>query len=72
MHGSCDVINGTKFSAPIWIRQAAFHAADLPPDGPVPCVDGETSCAGWAKSGECTNNAGFMGKKCRKACGLCT
>jgi prolyl 4-hydroxylase len=33
LHGSCDVVNGTKFSAPVWIRQAPFHVADLPPEG---------------------------------------
>lgn len=72
LHGSCDVINGTKFSAPVWVRQAPFHVADLPPDGPVPCVDADTNCPGWAKSGECTNNAGFMTKKCRLSCKECS
>ena len=70
-HGSCDVRSGTKFSAPVWIRQKAFHPHDLPPDGPIPCEDTEEACGNWATSGECSSNAGFMQKRCRKACGVC-
>jgi hypothetical protein len=72
LHGSCDVINGTKFSAPVWIRQNAFHLADLPPDGPTPCKDKESSCKTWQQNGECTKNAAYMEKSCMKACGICT
>ena len=71
-HGSCDVISGTKYSAPVWVRQAAFHSADLPPDGPVPCEDKEDGCGSWAEHGECTKNPGFMAKRCRLSCQICT
>lgn len=66
LHGSCDVVNGTKFSAPVWIRQAPFHVADLPPEGPVPCVDKQAAeCPGWAERGECTKNYGFSACRAR-------
>lgn len=35
------------------------------------CKDDNDSCAGWASSGECTNNPGYMHKSCRLACKLC-
>lgn len=66
-HGSCDVKSGTKYSAPVWMRQTAFHPADLPPDGPVPCVDKDaTHCPGWKTSGECASTAQSM---CRTSSG---
>ena len=30
-----------------------------------------TTCAGWAKSGECEKNPGFMRSSCQKSCGTC-
>ena len=38
------------------------------------CEDVEehkTSCPGWAASGECVKNHGFMAVSCGKSCGLC-
>ena len=70
-HGSCDVTQGVKYSAPVWMRQRAFHPQDLPPEGPIPCIDQAEACGDWAKQGECTRNAGFMNEKCRKACSIC-
>ena len=37
------------------------------------CSDLSTSCAGWAKEGECSgDNAAFTMRTCPSACGLCT
>lgn len=35
------------------------------------CADKNDSCPGWADSGECKKNWGYMGPNCRKSCGLC-
>ena len=35
------------------------------------CEDEHPNCVGWAKSGECTNNAGFMKASCPKSCDSC-
>jgi hypothetical protein len=35
------------------------------------CDDANQGCAGWAASGECANNAGFMHSTCRKSCDRC-
>ena len=31
-----------------------------------------TDCCGWAATGECDNNPGFMLEKCQKSCNLCS
>jgi len=36
------------------------------------CVDDNTSCPGWAQSGECQKNPGYMLKSCRKSCNQCS
>ena len=72
-HGSCDVISGVKFSAPIWMRQRPFHPASLPPDPAVPavCQDHNSACRDWAKRGECDTNPHFMMADCPFSCGAC-
>ena len=70
-HGSCDVITGVKFSAPIWMRQAPFHPRDLAPEGPRVCVDETSSCVTWAEHGECVRNPGFMSAQCALSCHQC-
>ncbi len=42
----------------------AFAGLELPD----PCADLDTRCSGWAASGECTKNAGFMSDQCRISC----
>lgn len=37
----------------------------------VSCEDTKPDCAGWAKSGECQSNPGFMLQGCKKSCGGC-
>ena len=42
--------------------------------GPLPtpgCNDANEACAGWAQSGECDKNPGFMHKSCTMSCRLC-
>ena len=35
------------------------------------CSDDNEACCGWAETGECAKNAGFMLQTCARACGLC-
>ncbi|XP_065063795.1 plasma kallikrein-like isoform X2 [Rhopilema esculentum] len=35
------------------------------------CVDNDQRCSGWAKSGECSSNPGYMLSNCRKSCDKC-
>ena len=35
------------------------------------CVDKDLRCSGWAKSGECNSNPGYMLTNCRKSCDKC-
>ena len=35
------------------------------------CDDNNTNCPGWANSGECAANPGYMLKYCRKSCQVC-
>jgi prolyl 4-hydroxylase len=72
-HAACPVIEGEKWSAPIWMHQGAFQpraaavrAARASPDGVrvagdgQECVDEEAMCRTWAAAGECESNAEFM------------
>ncbi|XP_066273694.1 protein crumbs-like [Branchiostoma lanceolatum] len=36
------------------------------------CVDDNDNCPGWASSGECKANPGYMETSCRLSCGICT
>merc|ERR1719373_344929 len=38
---------------------------------PCGCVDGNPNCEGWALSGECDNNPGYMLYNCRISCDTC-
>ena len=71
MHGSCDVLWGTKYSAPTWTRQKPFHPSSLRAEGPSGCRDVHEQCMTWARSGECANNSDFMLEECARACGQC-
>lgn len=70
-HGSCGVVSGVKYSAPIWNRQKPFHLSDLAPSGPKVCSDLNANCGTWATNGECTKNNLYMIDSCAKSCGLC-
>lgn len=35
------------------------------------CVDADTHCVRWAKTGECDSNPGFMRSNCRASCQEC-
>ena len=35
------------------------------------CTDTQEGCAGWANSGECSRNPGFMDSSCPQVCGTC-
>eukprot|EP00058_Branchiostoma_floridae_P018361 XP_002603850.1 hypothetical protein BRAFLDRAFT_129677 [Branchiostoma floridae] len=35
------------------------------------CPDSSSSCPGWANSGECESNPGYMLSNCRLSCGVC-
>ena len=38
---------------------------------PAECKDDEYNCVGWAASGQCQANPGYMLKSCRLSCGEC-
>ena len=46
-------------------------AATDPPAFNGVCEDTQNGCDGWAESGECEKNAGFMKTVCPEACKLC-
>ena len=52
------------------MRCCTFLALLLAPST-LACEDEHTNCVGWAKSGECKNNAGFMKASCPKSCDSC-
>eukprot|EP00962_Isochrysis_galbana_P051550 scaffold23004_cov104-Isochrysis_galbana.AAC.4 len=54
-------------SAPITPAQSLVHD----PDPLRPCRDEHLACEGWAKSGECEANAGFMRTQCALSCNSC-
>lgn len=64
-HGSCPVLKGTKWSATKWIHVSSLIRV---PEG---CRDLNGFCSGWAKTGECTKNPGFMLENCRESCNAC-
>lgn len=90
LHGSCPVVSGVKFAATKWFHVAHYaaggeradkveHVVFVPPPPPAPpgCKDEHAECRGWAESGECAANKGFMvGTKqspggCLLSCGRC-
>lgn len=71
LHGSCDVIFGTKYSAPTWMRQAPFHPSSLATEGPFVCLNKHAACDEWSHAGECIANKHFMSSECALACGYC-
>ncbi|GAQ82073.1 Oxoglutarate/iron-dependent oxygenase [Klebsormidium nitens] len=71
LHGACPVEKGEKWSAPKWIHVADF---DGPKVVPGQCADLDGRCPGWAATGECTKNPGYMVGStghCRKSCRVC-
>ncbi len=46
------------------VREEAMEKA-------MACADLAENCAGWAASGECAKNPGFMLEQCKESCGLC-
>lgn len=43
-----------------------------PPPSKGDCKDDDTRCAGWAASGECSNNPNYMLESCKKSCKECS
>jgi len=74
MHGACPQ-SCNKCPPPEQQQHAAQQQpppkAAAPSDGAEKCVDINGSCTAWAKAGECENNPGFMGRSCKRSCGLC-
>lgn len=49
----------------MWLLLIALSAAKKK------CKDSQTECGGWAESGECEANPGFMHESCKRSCLLC-
>ena len=54
-------------------RTASKTPAAAVPSGPLDpgCVDADSNCEYWAKTGECDRNTGFMHSNCRASCHIC-
>lgn len=68
-----------RYAMPYEKAEKVDHVRFKPPGPPAPpgCTDSEFSCIGWAESGECESNRGFMigtiGRPghCLLSCGRC-
>ena len=69
LHGSCPVIEGSKWSAPKWIHVRSYE--DPSYTAPNNCYDDHDMCGMWADSGECETNTGYMFRNCRHSCKVC-
>ena len=53
------------FALALLVWSSALRASALT------CIDDNANCPGWANSGECSNNPGYMLQSCKKSCGVC-
>jgi len=79
-HAGCPVIKGVKWTATKWMHVNAIgkHGDDVHkifyeggPQATESCKDTDDACRGWAESGECDKNPGFMLKSCAMSCRAC-
>ncbi|QDZ24904.1 prolyl 4-hydroxylase [Chloropicon primus] len=72
LHEGCPVVEGTKWSATIWMHQGhslwGEHGLDMLKGR---CRDYNRRCESWADRGECVTNARYMKRTCRRSCGVC-
>ncbi len=47
------------------------YEEEVPREPPCSNKHNDAACAGWAKSGECKKNAGYMSGACAASCGTC-
>ncbi|KAH8953296.1 hypothetical protein BDL97_08G017200 [Sphagnum fallax] len=79
LHMACPVIEGEKWSAPVWIHVGAYDRKQqqIKIGNSLSCENENPLCDRWAASGECKNNPAYMvgtselPGACRKACKLC-
>lgn len=79
LHYACPVIEGVKWSAPMWIHVADFNSvyksnadtAVATVDDGSGCSDTVALCKTWAAKGECKKNARYMLQACQKSCNSC-
>ena len=79
-HAGCPVVRGEKWTATKWIhvnpttewnaKNHKVHYAGGPANSET-CKDTNAACAGWAESGECTANPGYMVSSCKVSCRQC-
>jgi len=79
-HAGCPVVRGEKWTATKWIHvnptnqwnaeNHKVHYAGGPANSET-CKDTNAACGGWAESGECTANPGFMVNSCKVSCRQC-
>ena len=70
LHEGCPVVEGTKWSATIWMRQGHFGFKEYSLK-PAKCEDSHENCESLAKAGECEKNPSYMKPNCKLSCGLC-
>ena len=79
-HAGCPVIKGVKWTATKWMHVNAIGKPgddvhkifyEGGPQSTESCKDTDDACRGWAESGECDKNPGFMLKSCAMSCRTC-
>eukprot|EP00039_Didymoeca_costata_P004091 m.71279 g.71279 ORF g.71279 m.71279 type:complete len:322 (-) comp12230_c0_seq4:86-1051(-) len=83
-HEATDIIRGEKWAANVWVHVNDFEnnyykgnlwsmergkAFQKTASG---CSNANQHCEGWAATGECDKNPGYMLVYCKKACKVCT
>jgi prolyl 4-hydroxylase len=69
IHTGCPVLRGTKWTATVWVHATPYRWTPPPePERPPGCADDDDRCRGWANTGECEKNPGFMLTKCPWSC----
>ena len=79
-HAGCPVIKGEKWTATKWMHVNPLAGPnddahnvfyDGGPRATASCSDAQAECRGWAESGECDKNPGFMRESCKMSCRVC-
>jgi len=69
LHVGCPVVAGVKWTATVWVHAEPYRWRK-PPEASAPpgCEDAHDQCRGWANTGECDKNPGFMLGECKWSC----
>jgi prolyl 4-hydroxylase len=69
LHVGCPVVAGVKWTATVWVHAEPYRWQKPPEASATPgCEDAHDQCRGWANTGECDKNPGFMLEGCKWSC----